>query len=90
MNYGCYVKLDHGAETETLYVRCSDICVTLGQRVQQGEVIAYMGSIGNSTGSHLHFEVRVEGIQKDAMAYYSTKTNQKNLLTSKSKNGCTT
>jgi len=84
------VKLDHGAETETLYVRCSDICVTLGQRVQQGEVIAYMGSIGNSTGSHLHFEVRVEGIQKDAMAYYSTKTNQKNLLTSKSKNGCTT
>lgn len=88
--YGYYVKLDHGAEKETLYAHCSAICVTPGQQVRQGEGIVYVGSTGNSTGSHLHFEVRVEGMQKDAMAYYCAKTNQKTLLMAKAQKECTT
>ncbi len=52
--------LDHGDGYETLYGHCSTICVTYGQGVKKGEVIAYVGSTGNSTGNHLHFEIRID------------------------------
>lgn len=55
--YGFYVMIEHGDGYETLYGHCSAICVTYGQSVRKGEVIAYVGSTGNSTGNHLHFEV---------------------------------
>lgn len=71
-SYGYHVKIDHGAGMETLYAHCSAIAVTAGQQVQQGEVIGYVGSTGNSTGNHLHFEVWVNGQRTDAMAYYTT------------------
>ena len=69
--YGYHIKIDHGNGLETLYAHCSAICVTPGQQVQQGEVIGFVGSTGNSTGNHLHFEVWVSGERTDAMSFFS-------------------
>ncbi len=55
--YGVYVEIEHGGY-QTLYGHCSKLLVSYGQQVQKGQVIAYMGSTGNSTGPHLHFEVK--------------------------------
>ncbi len=69
--YGYHIKIDNGNGLETLYAHCSSICVTPGQQVQQGEVIGFVGSTGNSTGNHLHFEVWVNGERTDAMSFFS-------------------
>lgn len=69
-SYGYHIKIDHGGGLETLYAHCSAICVTPGQQVQQGEVIGFVGSTGNSTGNHLHFEVWVNGERTDAMYFF--------------------
>ena len=70
-SYGYYIQIDHGGGLETLYAHCSAICVTTGQQVQAGQVIGYVGHTGRVTGSHLHFEVCVNGIRNDAIAYFS-------------------
>ena len=57
--YGNLVIIDHGNEVETYYAHCSKLHVSVGDKVKQGEVIADMGSTGNSTGPHLHLEIRV-------------------------------
>ena len=69
--YGYHIKIDHGDGLETLYAHCSAICVTPGQRVQQGEVIGFVGGTGNSTGDHLHFEVFENNQRTDAIRYFS-------------------
>ncbi|WP_419075622.1 M23 family metallopeptidase [Ruthenibacterium lactatiformans] len=70
-SYGYYIKLGHGEGIETLYAHCSAIAVTANQQVRQGEVIGYVGTTGNSTGNHLHFEVWINGERKDAMSCFS-------------------
>ena len=56
--YGNYVVITHGNETQTLYAHMTKTAVSVGQSVSAGEIIGYVGSTGESTGSHLHFEVR--------------------------------
>ena len=68
--YGFYVMIDHGGGDETLYAHCSSICVQYGQTVQKGEVIAYVGSTGNSTGNHVHFEIRVNGSKENPIEWF--------------------
>ncbi len=58
---GCYVTIDHGNGYQTTYAQCSDIYVAYGQTVEQGEIIAAVGSTGDSTGPHLHFRVTQYG-----------------------------
>lgn len=59
--YGKYIEIEHGNQIETRYGHMSALNVSSGQRVQKGDIIGFMGSTGRSTGSHLHYEVRVEG-----------------------------
>jgi murein DD-endopeptidase MepM/ murein hydrolase activator NlpD len=49
----------------------SSIAVRVGQSVKQGDVIGYVGSTGNSTGNHLHFEVRINGVRQNPRNYVS-------------------
>ena len=59
--YGNMVDVDHGGGIVTRYGHASALAVTVGQQVRRGEVIAYVGSTGRSTGPHVHYEVRVDG-----------------------------
>lgn len=59
-SYGNLVKVDHGNGLETYYAHCSRLLAYEGMQVEAGDVIAEVGSTGNSTGPHLHFEVRVQ------------------------------
>lgn len=67
--YGYAVVIDHGNGISTLYGHNSDLAVSEGQTVSKGTVIAYAGSTGNSTGPHVHFEVRVNGDPVDPQGY---------------------
>lgn len=67
--YGYYVIIDHQNGYASVYCHCSKILVTAGQRVTQGELIAKVGSTGNSYGAHLHFEIRINGTSVDPMPY---------------------
>lgn len=67
--YGYAVIIDHGGGISTLYGHNESLAVGEGQTVSQGQVIAYCGSTGNSTGPHCHFEVRENGEPVDPMGY---------------------
>lgn len=60
-SYGDLVKVDHGNGVETWYAHTSKMYVKKGEKVKAGDVIALVGSTGNSTGPHLHFEIRING-----------------------------
>ena len=67
--YGNLVIIDHGGGISTVYGHASDFLIPNGKTVQRGEAIATVGSTGYSTGPHLHFEVRVNGVRVDPMPY---------------------
>ena len=69
--YGYYVLLDHGNGIYTLYAHNSQLLVSTGEYVSQGQTIAYAGSTGYSTGAHCHFEVRVNGTRVNPLGYAS-------------------
>lgn len=60
-SYGNLIKVDHGNGVETWYAHCDKLYAKVGQTVNAGDVIAAVGSTGNSTGPHLHLEIRVNG-----------------------------
>ncbi len=66
--YGNVVMVDHG-ETVTVYAHCSAVNVNVGDSVKEGDVVAFIGSTGLSTGPHLHFEVRVNGATVNPVGY---------------------
>ena len=67
--YGNYVLIDHGGGWQTLYAHCSELKTKSGKNVFERDVIALTGDTGNSTGPHLHFEVRYGGKTVDPLAY---------------------
>ena len=66
---GYAVKVDHGNGIETVYGHCSKLYVKVGDTVNAGDIIAAVGSTGNSTGNHLHLEVRVNGTAVNPQRY---------------------
>ncbi len=78
-SYGLYVSIDHGADLETRYAHMSRLAVAAGDRVNKGDVIGYVGSTGRSTGPHLHYEVRVDGLAVNPIPYMKESEEQTRL-----------
>ncbi|NLJ59020.1 MAG: peptidoglycan DD-metalloendopeptidase family protein [Tissierellia bacterium] len=68
-SYGNYIIVDHGGGISTLYAHCSKLLKSNGDPVLKGDTIALIGSTGESTGNHLHFEVRLNGVRQQPMDY---------------------
>ncbi len=68
-SYGLYISISHGAAMETRYAHLSRLAVATGDTVKKGDLIGYVGSTGRSTGPHLHYEVRVDGLAVNPIPY---------------------
>ena len=68
-SYGNLIKVDHGNGVSTWYAHCSKIYAKVGQKVSAGDIIGAVGSTGNSTGSHLHLEIRINGTAVNPQRY---------------------
>jgi hypothetical protein len=68
-SYGLYVEIQHSGGKSTLYAHMSKIMVNVGDNVTKGQIIGLSGNTGFSTGPHLHFELRVNGVQTNPAAY---------------------
>ena len=67
---GNWIWINHGNGLYTVYMHCSQLLVSVGQKVNMGDTIALMGTTGNSTGVHLHFGVRLNGSYVNPMSYF--------------------
>jgi murein DD-endopeptidase MepM/ murein hydrolase activator NlpD len=67
--YGNMVEVSHGYGIKTLFAHNSRLNVKAGQRIKRGDVVAYVGDSGSSTGPHLHYEVRVNGLPVNPVRY---------------------
>lgn len=72
--YGNYLQIDHGQGIKSFYAHCSKLCVHQGQQVKAGEKVAEVGSTGNATGPHLHFELKCGAVHIDPSYYIQYKT----------------
>ena len=72
-SYGNYVVINHGNGYQTLYAHASSLAVRVGQTVTQGQVIAYVGSTGVSTGNHCHFEIKRNGARQQPRDFFPNK-----------------
>ena len=68
--YGNYVMISHAGGQMTVYGHLTSLTVSTGQTVSRGQVIGYVGSTGNSTGPHLHYECRLNGVRYNPMSEY--------------------
>ncbi len=80
-SYGLYISIDHGADLETRYAHMSRLAVAAGEQVKKGDVIGYVGSTGRSTGPHLHYEVRVDGVAVNPIPYMVESEEQTRMVT---------
>ena len=78
--YGKFVEINHGNAVQTRYGHLSAMNVVPGQRIRKGDVLGFMGSTGRSTGSHLHYEVRIAGEAINPTAFLSPITATANVL----------
>lgn len=67
--YGNLIQIDHGNGYITYYAHCTELYASVGDKVAQGDLIAAVGSTGNSTGNHLHFEIRCNGSVLNPLEY---------------------
>ena len=68
-DFGIWLQMEHANGVTTFYSHCSKLCVKEGDHIKAGENVAYVGSTGKSTGPHLHFEIRLNGVRLDPMHY---------------------
>ena len=68
-SYGNLVKIDHGNGVETWYAHCNKLYAKVGQKISSGDIIAEVGMTGNTTGPHLHLEIRVNGTAVNPQTY---------------------
>lgn len=71
--YGKYVVIDHWDGTTTYYAHCSELLVYAGQQVSEGQIISKIGVTGYTTGPHLHFEIRINGVPVNPYPYIAGK-----------------
>lgn len=70
--YGLYLQISHANGVKSFYAHCSELLVQQGQQVQAGETVALSGNTGNSTGPHLHLELKINGVRINPIYYIET------------------
>ena len=67
---GKHIIIDHGFGNTSIYAHLNDFNVRVGQKVQRGDLIGYVGSTGQSVANHLHYEIKLNGVNVDPVNYY--------------------
>ena len=79
-SYGNLIKVDHGNGVQTWYAHCNKIYSNVGDTVKSGDIIGAVGSTGNSTGPHLHLEIRINSVAINPQKYLYKKKKKKTVL----------